>query len=441
MKRIYSDYAYGQGPRTQCFWDESAVVFDWPSQAGEIKTDLCVIGAGFTGVNAALTAARGGMSVVALDAETPGWGASGRNGGFCCLGGGIPEKAKLTRRYGAAGKAAFHATEKAAVDHVTALLNQHNIDADVHSDGETYLAHKPSRLAELEAHGREYEEIYGCRATYLAAKDLPENGMAGPFFGAVTIKTGFALNPRRYIDGILAVARDLGVQLFAKSPATRVERHGQTWRVSTPNGIVLAEKVLIATNGYSSDDLPNWMAARYMPTQSTIVVTRPLTGEEIQRQGWTSHQMSYDTRNLLHYFRLMPDNRFLIGMRGGLMASPSSEARARSRVQTSFAKLFPAWKDVEITHSWSGMVCLSPKFLPFAGEVPGHPGLMAGFAYHGNGVAMGSYTGHMLGRMALGDGGGHIPAAMRADPGRFPFGAARRMIMPPAYASFWLQDL
>ena len=441
MKRIYSDYAYGPGPRTNCFWDESAVDFDWPRQAGEDTADLCVIGAGFTGTNAAVTAAQGGMDVIVLEAETPGWGASGRNGGFCCLGGGIHEKAKLKQRYGADGETAFHLAEKAAVDHVAGLLEAHGIDADVHSEGETYLAHKPSRLAELEAHGRAYEEAYGGVATYASARDLADQGMKGPFHGAVTINTGFALNPRKYIDGILRVARDAGVRIFAQSPAVDVQRDGGKWRVTTPQGVVVAEKVLIATNGYSSDDLPKWMAARYMPTQSTVIVTRPLTGEEIQRQGWTSQQMSYDTRHLLHYFRLMPDNRFLIGMRGGLISSAGSEARARQRVRESFGKLFPAWADVEITHQWSGMVCLSPKFVPFAGEVPGHPGLLAGFAFHGNGVAMGSNTGHMLGRVALGDGAGHIPAAMRADPGRFPFGRARRVVMPPAYATFWLQDL
>lgn len=441
MKRIYADYAYGPGPRTNCFWDESAVAFDWQTQRGEVSADLCVIGAGFTGVNAALTAARGGMDVVVLEAETPGWGASGRNGGFCCLGGAIHDKAKLKQRYGADGEKAFHQAEKAAVDHVAGLLETHAIDADVHSDGETYLAHKPSRLAELEAHGRAYEEAYGGKAVYASAQDLSDQGMKGPFFGAVTTRTGFALNPRKYIDGILGAARAAGVRIFAHSPAEGMSRDGGKWRVRTPNGMVTAEKVLIATNGYSSDDLPKWMAARYMPTQSTVIVTRPLTGDEIQRQGWTSQQMSYDTRNLLHYFRLMPDNRFLIGMRGGLMSSPASEARARARVRASFGSLFPAWKDVEITHQWSGMVCLSPKFVPFAGEVPGHPGLLAGFAYHGNGVALGSYTGHMLGKTALGDGAGHIPAAMRSDPGRFPFGRARRVVMPPAYASFWLQDL
>ncbi len=441
MRRIYGAYAYGPGPRTNCFWDDSAVAFDWPTLAGDITIDLCVIGAGFTGVNAALTTANGGGSVVVLDSETPGWGASGRNGGFCCLGGGIQERAKLRQRFGSEGEARYLHAEKDAVDHVAGLLHRHEIDADVHSKGETYLAHKPSRLSELEAHGRAYEEMYGGRATYTSAKGLADEGMAGPFHGAVTIPTGFALNPRKYLDGLLRASREAGVRIYPKSPAISMERQGGVWRVTTPSGSVTAEKVLIATNGYSSDDLPRWMAARYMPTQSTVIVTRPMSGEEIQRQGWTSQQMSYDTRSLLHYFRLMPDNRFLIGMRGGLMSTAGSETRARSRVRASFAKLFPAWADVEITHEWSGMVCLSPKFLPFAGEVPGHPGLMAGFAYHGNGVAMGSFTGHLLGQMALGDGAGHIPEAMRAEPGRFPFGRARRVIMPPAYASFWLQDL
>ena len=441
MKRIYGSYAYGAGPRSACYWDDSASAFDWAEQTGEIRVDLCVIGGGFTGTNAAITAARGGADVAILEAETPGWGASGRNGGFCCLGGAIHDKAKLKLRYGSEGQARFHAAEKAAVDHVAGLLETHEIDADVHSDGETYLAHKPSQIAELESHGQAYEQTFGGKARYVAAADLADHGMAGPFHGAVTIPTGFALNPRKYIDGILQVALDLGVEIFAQSPAIGMKRQNGQWHVHTPRGTVVADKVLIATNGYSSEDLPDWMAGRYMPTQSTVIVTRPLTGDEIQAQGWTSQQMSYDTRNLLHYFRLMPNNRFLIGMRGGLTSTPASEARARANVRASFAKMFPAWAHVEITHQWSGMVCLSPKFLPFAGEVPGQPGLLAGFAYHGNGVAMGSYTGHMLGQLALGDGDRHIPEAMRSDPGRFPFGRARRILMPPAYASFWLQDL
>lgn len=441
MRRIYPDYAYGPGPRNTCFWDEAAYPYEWSVQRGNTQADLCVIGAGFTGLHAAITAAEGGARVVVLEAETPGWGASGRNGGFCCLGGGIHDKAKLKDRYGAEGEARFHAAEKAAVDYVAKRLNDHEIHADVHSNGETYLAHKPSRIRELEAHARAYEKYYDGEVSFIPKTDLADHGMAGPFYAAVTVRTGFALHPRKYIDGLLRVAQNLGIEIYANSPATDLRRGSKGWHTKTPKGEVTADKVLIATNGYSSETLPKWMAARYMPTQSTVIVTRELTGDEIQTQGWTSQQMSYDTRNLLHYFRLMPNNRFLIGMRGGLTSSAGSEARARARVVASFQSLFPAWRGIKVTHQWSGMVCLSPKFLPFAGEVPGQPGLLAGFAYHGNGVAMGSYTGHMLGRLALGEGDTHIPESMRADPGKFPFGRARRILMPPAYARFWLKDL
>ena len=80
------------------------------------------------------------------------------------------------------------------------------------------------------------------------------------------------------------------------------------------------ERVIVGTNGYSAEDLPPWFAARYMPTQSSVIVTRPLTEAELAAQGWTSHQASYDTRHLLHYFRLMPDSRMLFGVRGGLLS-------------------------------------------------------------------------------------------------------------------------
>jgi glycine/D-amino acid oxidase-like deaminating enzyme len=441
MTRIFSDYAYGPGPRTNCYWDESATAVDWPEMDGRIDADLCIIGAGFTGVNAAIAAAQSGLSVVILEAETPGWGASGRNGGFCCLGGSKLDPETMQRRYGEDATKAYLTAEKSAVEHVAALLARHDIDADVHSDGETMLAHTPKHARLLRAHAEEYERNFGGTAEITPASELEALGMNGPFHGAVTIRTGFALNPRKYLDGILAVAGELGVRIFARSAAQRITRAHGRFEIGTRTGAVLAEKVLIATNGYSSETMPPWMAARYMPTQSTIVVTRELSGEEIQAQGWTSHQACYDTKNLLHYFRLMPNNRFLIGMRGGLTSSPRSEARARQKVRHHLARMFPAWSDVEVTHQWSGMVCLSPKLLPFAGEIPGQPGLFASFAYHGNGVAMGSYAGTLIGNVIAGQDAKLIPLSMRADPGRFPFGRARRIVMPPAYAAFWLRDL
>ncbi|MCR9127610.1 MAG: FAD-binding oxidoreductase [Rhodobacteraceae bacterium] len=442
MKRIYGPYAYGPGPRDGCWWDQTVTPRDWPRLAGDTKADVVVVGAGFTGLNAALALAEGGASVVVLDAEHPGWGASGRNGGFCCLGGGRLSDAKLAARHGADAAAAFHAAERAAVDHVAKVLRRFDIDADVHSDGETQLAHDARRMDDLRRAADRFHAVHGAPARLTEAADLPGEGLGGRFFGALTIPFGFALNPRRYLEGLLHAAAAAGVRIHGHSPATAISRAAGRQAVRTPQGTVTCDQVLIATNGYSSEDLPDWMAARYMPTQSTVLVTRPLSDAELATQGWTSNQMSYDTLNLLHYFRLMPDRRFLFGMRGGLLSTPGSEARARRAVRRDFERLFPAWAGVESPHMWSGMVCLSAKRMPFVGPVPDRPGLFASFAYHGNGVGMGSFCGWMVAQgMLHGAGAVEVPRAMAAEAPRFPLGAARRAIMPAVYGFFRLADM
>ena len=151
--------------------------------------------------------------------------------------------------------------------------------------------------------------------------------------------------------------------------------------------------------------------------------------------------MSYDSRNLLHYFRLMPDRRMLFGMRGGILSSPGVEAAALRRVRKDFETMFPAWSGVETPFGWSGMVCLARNQAPFIGAIPGRPGLHAALAYHGNGVAMGSWAGHMIAGDLLGDDPAAIPAAMRRDPGHFPFGRYRRIVVPAAYLGMRLADL
>jgi glycine/D-amino acid oxidase-like deaminating enzyme len=411
-------------------------------QKGDLKVDVCIIGAGFTGLSAALNLAQAGTSVAVLDAQHPGWGASGRNGGFCCLGGARISDKSLVRQYGSTGASAYWKAERNAVDHVADVLDRLNIDADVHSKGETELAHQPKRLDDLKRWADTFAARHGVTPDIIEAADLGAHGMHGPFHGAATIPIGFALNPRKYLDGVLNAVAAAGAQVFQNSPALRIEPHGTGHRVRTPQGTITCTTAILATNGYSSEDLPDWMAARYMPTQSNVMVTRPITPAEQQAQGWTSTQMSYDTRNLLHYFRLMPDGRFLFGMRGGLTATPGAEDRARRAVRRDFHRMFPAWSHVEASHFWSGMVCLSYKRLPFAGEVPGHPGLFAGLAYHGNGVAMGSYTGHLLAQLVLhGSKQANIPTPMSAPLPKFPLGRARRAVLPVVYAGLMLGDI
>ncbi|GAA6200773.1 FAD-binding oxidoreductase [Aquicoccus sp. SU-CL01552] len=437
MRRIFSTFAYSDAPRDGCWWDETETRPDWPEARGDLRADVAVIGGGFTGLSAALHLAEAGVSVAVLDAEYPGWGASGRNGGFCCLGGSFMEGSGLTARYGAEQAQVFRAAEVAAVDLVAGLLARLGIDADTHSRGETQMAHSRRAMDRLR---RAAQDKPG--AVLTEAADLAAQGMAGPFHGALTVPVGFGLNPRKYVLGLARAAAQAGADLYQKSPAGRIEKIAGGHRIALPQGSLTAETVLICTNGYSSEDVPGWLAGRYMPAQSTVLVTRPLSDDELAAQGWTSDQMAYDTRNLLHYFRLMPDRRFLFGMRGGMMSSPRAEAAARARTRRDFERMFPAWRTVESPYMWSGMVCMAANLVPFAGPVPGTTGMFAGLAYHGNGVAMGSYSGRLLADLAQGRTPElPYPEPMQRPMRRFPLGRARRALMPPLYAAMALGDL
>ncbi len=437
MRRIFSDYAYGSGPRSGCCWDETADIAPNPVLTEEMASDVVVVGGGFTGLSTALHLAQAGASVVVVEANSIGWGASGRNGGFCCLGGARASDSALDRRFGIDGRLEWRKAEVSAVELVAALIDDLGLDVDRHSVGETFLAHRPRDAAGFGEDAEAIRQNYGVTPDILTQAQLPSVGMSGPFFGAMTTPIGFALNPRKYVAGLSEAARAAGVRLYDQSAVTGIDAGG----VKTAQGRVTAGRVILATNGYSSEDVPPWMAGRYMPAQSTVIVTRPLDEAELQAQGWTSGQMAYDSRKLLHYFRLMPDGRFLFGMRGGVFSSASAEAGARAKVVRDFRRMFPAWQSVDLPHAWSGMVCLARDMVPFVGPVPGQPRILAGFAYHGNGVAMGTFSGRLLAQLALGQEPALYPRVMREPPRPFPLGRLRRALMPPLYGAFHISDL
>jgi glycine/D-amino acid oxidase-like deaminating enzyme len=439
MRRIYSDYAYGPGPRDNCWWDETMAAPDWPVLNGTLDADVAIIGGGFTGISAALHLAQAGASVMVLEAKPPGWGASGRNGGFCCLGGSKLSIAAMRRRFGDQATKIYEAGEHAAVSLVRDLLDTFEIDADTHSRGETQLAHSPRAMQRLRVEATKMARA-GQAVDLIEAEQLAEQGLNGSFHGALTTPVGFGLNPRKYLFGLSRSAQTAGAQLFQRSGATRITQQGGKHVITTPNGTLQARQVIIATNGYSSEDLPRWLAGRYMPVQSTAMVTRVLSEDELQKQGWFSDQMAYDSRNLLHYFRLMPDHRFLFGMRGGLLSSARSEKAIRRKLRHDFDQMFSAWNRVETTHCWSGMVCLARNLVPFVGPIPEVKGMFAGLCYHGNGVAMGTYAGRLLSDLVLGQTSGlPFSPAIQSMP-RFPLGHFRRLLMPPAYAALGLMD-
>ena len=221
MRRIFPEFAYGAGPREGCWWDRGLELPELPVFTGQARADVAIVGGGFTGLNAALTLAENGADVVLLEAAHPGWGASGRNAGFCCLGGGVAPDAWLDREYGIADRRAWRQCELRAIQHVEDRIAGLGLDVDRHSRGETLLAHRARDARKFEGAAESIAENYGVTPVIHGAEAFGDG-----FHGALTTPVGFALNPGKYMSGLVQACLDRGVRIFAQSPVTGVRRRG-----------------------------------------------------------------------------------------------------------------------------------------------------------------------------------------------------------------------
>ncbi|MGB7285848.1 MAG: FAD-binding oxidoreductase, partial [Salaquimonas sp.] len=303
-----------------------------------------------------------------------------------------------------------------------------------------------SGIKYLRAEKDQLRELFGIESEMIEAHEMAQHGLKSPeFHAALTNPNGFALNPMKYSLGLAKAVANKNIRAFGLSPAEKIERVNNAYKISTPTGSVTAETLVIATNGYSSEDLPKWLSGRLMPVLTNIIVTRPLTPQELVDQGWTNHQMCYDTRHSLHYFRLMPGingegPRMLFGMRGGTSANDQSHQRRQKKLRADFERIFPNWTHVETPYFWSGLVCLTRNLTSYSGPIPEMPNAWASLAYHGNGVAMASHSGKQIAKMIWGELAPEtLPAPMRQLPKKFPMPALRLKYLAAAFKWYeWL---
>ncbi|WP_161556055.1 NAD(P)/FAD-dependent oxidoreductase [Mangrovicoccus ximenensis] len=326
------------------------------------------------------------------------------------------------------------------IDLVAELGDALQIGFDRHSDGEAMLAHSPRAMADIREEAAASAAEYGVAAEVLEPGALAERGLAArSMHGGLHLRLGFGLNPRKYVTGLARGCLAAGVRIHGGSPVIRISRGHGGYLLETPAGRLRARRLVLATNGYASDDLPDWMRARFLPVQSSVLVTRPITRAERQAQGWTSDLMAYDSRHLLHYFRMLPEGRFLFGMRGGIRWTPATHRSIRAKMRADFEAMFPEWQAVETPFFWSGLANLTRRLVPYVGPLGDWPGAVAAFGYHGNGVAMASWSGSQAAKLLLGEAD-DLPGFVRLPPKRFELGRCRRLALAGAYLWYGLLD-
>lgn len=441
MTELHHPAAHDYDRPVASFWAASArqPAVAAPVLEGDHETEIAVIGGGVTGLNAALELARQGIAAHVLEAGAPGWGASGRNGGFCCLGSAKLSWPALIRRFGRDEALAFLDLQRRAIAHVRAFCADAGIDCIQGPEGEAILAHHPAMAPRLEAEARCHREELGLASRWLPREALADQGLtAAGAHGALLLPLGFPLQPLDFVRGLARAAVTAGVTISAGSEVLSWQREGARHRLITARGTLRATRLVVATAGYTRDRLHPGLAGRLLPVLSNIVTTRPLSLYERARQGWTTPLMAADSRTLLHYFRLLPDGRLLFGARGGLSAAAGSEAAMKARLGRDLARLFPAWAGVEISHFWRGLTDLAADRLPHLGTLEDGTAHYA-LAWHGGGVAMGSLCGKLLARRIAGRGPA-LPAPLTRPLPRFLLPALRPLYLGLAYAGYGLTD-
>jgi glycine/D-amino acid oxidase-like deaminating enzyme len=351
------------------------------------EADLAIVGGGFTGLWAAVLAKRErpDREVVLLEAETAGWGASGRNGGFvdASLTHGLPNGAS---RFGAELEA-LEAAGRANLAELKADLERHQIDAAWEEPGLLSVATQPHELTDLDEEAALLRR-FGWAAEVLD-RDATRSEVASPtYLGAVHQRTGVGLvDPGALALGLRRAALALGVRIHERTPVTRAAPGALT----TPGGSVRARRVLLATGAYPP--LTRAIGRLVAPVYDYVLVTEPLTAAQRAGLGWERRQGIADRGNQFHYYRLTPDGRILFGGYDAIYHFGNRVSPRLDRRPESFALLydhlletFPALEGIAITHAWGGPIDTCSRFCVTFGRALGGSAVFA-VGYTGLGVA------------------------------------------------------
>ncbi|MDX2485187.1 MAG: FAD-binding oxidoreductase [Pseudodonghicola sp.] len=403
----------------------------FPALDGDTRADVCVVGAGFTGLSAALHLAEAGFDVVLLEAQRVGFGASGRNGGQLGSGQRV-EQDGLESLVGQAEAQKLWDLGQEAKDLVKGLVARHRIDCDL-KPGVAWAGSSKGDVTHLHDYARLLQDRYGYdQIEALDAEAFHALCPSPDYRGGVVDWGAGHLHPLNFTLGLARAARDAGVRIHERTEVMQIDE-GRPARLSCASGSVSADHVILACNGYLGG-LNRKVAARVMPINNFIAATEPL-GDEAAKVLSKDIAVA-DSRFVVNYFRLSADKRLLFG--GGESYGYRFPADIAAKVRKPMCEIYPHLRDIKIDYAWGGTLAITMKRLPYLARVA--PNILSASGYSGHGLGTATQAGQLMARAIQGETQGFDTMA-RLPNTPFPGGPAlRNPLLMLAMTWFSLRD-
>ncbi len=379
------------------WWDTAPGLPNLMTRPMPELADVVVIGSGYTGLSAARVLALRGASVVVLEKETFGWGASSRNGGQVLTGLKLGPS-KLIETVGLERAKELYAASLASIEFLEKLITEEHIQCDYVQAGHIEAAWKPKHFDHFKREQDVLAREFNHPVRLLDRAEQPLELGSDTYHGLLIDERSGSLHPAKYVRGLAIAASGSGANLQEKTPALKIERAGANFKTLTPRGMIVSQEVLVATNGYTDAATPE-IRKRVFPLGSYIVATQPLS-DDLAAKLIPQRRVVFDSKNYLYYFRLSADNRLLFGGRADYKpATPASTRESAAILRRGLIAVFPELKDTPIEYAWSGNVCFTLDRFPRAGQ---HQGISYALGYGGHGVAMATYLGAQMANIICG---------------------------------------
>jgi glycine/D-amino acid oxidase-like deaminating enzyme len=362
----------------------------YPVLDQDLQADVCVVGGGLTGVNAALELAERGLSVILLEARRIGWGASGRNGGQLIRGIGH-DVSGFARHVGQDG---VRYLKQAGIDSVALVarrIAQYGIDCDLRW-GFCELANTPAQFAAFEDEQCDLATLGYPHETRLVGPERMHEIVASDLYAGGLVDMGSGhLHPLDLVQGEAHAAHGLGVRIFEQSPVLRIE-HGSTVILHTARGKVRAQSLVLGCNAHL-DELEPRLSGKVLPAGSYVVATEPLP-EGLARTLIPQQMALCDQKVGLDYYRLTADNRLLFG--GACHYSGRDPKDIGAYMRPKVLKVFPQLAEVRLDYQWGGMIGITANRFPQVGRLSQHPNVFYAQGYSGHGLNVTHWTAKLL---------------------------------------------